>query len=81
MRSLPVAALILASGLTAAPSLPSLAASGLPGDVNVQLDTGLDEVESLLGVRPDPSVVRPPGSSIDEPTLRSEEHTSELQSH
>ena len=51
------------------PSLPSLVASGLPGDVNVHLDAGLDETERILGVRPDPSVVRPPASGIDATTL------------
>ncbi|MFM8945030.1 MAG: DUF6049 family protein [Actinomycetota bacterium] len=53
----------------AEPSLPSLVASDLPGDVNVQLEVGLDETERILGVRPDPSVVRPPGSAIDAATL------------
>ena len=50
-------------------SLPALIASDLPGDVNAQLDAATDVVEELLGVRPDPTVVRPTGSAIDAASL------------
>jgi hypothetical protein len=37
--------------------------------VNAQLDAATDVVEELLGVRPDPTVVRPTGSALDAASL------------
>lgn len=51
------------------PSLPALQGGDLSSDVQVQLERGRTTVETLLGEHPDPSILRPPGSVLDEPTL------------
>jgi hypothetical protein len=53
----------------AAPEIPSLLAGGLGKDLDVQLGRGRDLVRSLLGVDPDPTVLRPPDGAIDEDAL------------
>lgn len=52
-----------------APQLPALMAGGLARDLEVQLERGRGEVAELLGVGPDPSILRPPGSALNRTSL------------
>jgi Family of unknown function (DUF6049) len=52
-----------------APWLPALAAGDLAGDVAVQLEHGRDVVDRLLEATPDPKILRPPDSVLDEQSL------------
>lgn len=60
----------------AVPDLPQLVASGMAADIPTQLALGRESVAATLQdgseamELPDPSLLRPPGSSIDEETLR-----------
>lgn len=51
------------------PSLPALAAGGLSRDLGTQLERGRQTVFGLLGRAPDGSVLRPPGSALDQESL------------
>lgn len=53
----------------AAPNLPALAASGLSPDLTTQLERGRQTVATVLGRTPDPAILRPPGSAVDQATL------------
>jgi hypothetical protein len=53
----------------AAPKLPSLAIGGLTPDLATQLQRGRDSVETILGGRPDPGLLRPPDSALDPASL------------
>jgi hypothetical protein len=53
----------------AAPNLPSLAIGGLSPDLTTQLQQGKDSVETILGRRPLPGLLRPPGSALDPASL------------
>jgi hypothetical protein len=53
----------------AAPNLPSLAIGGLSPDLATQLQRGRDSVETILGGRPDPGLLRPPDSALDPASL------------
>ncbi len=53
-----------------APELPSLLAGGLGQDLTAQLERGRDVVATLLETTPVPGVLRPPGSAIDDATIR-----------
>jgi hypothetical protein len=55
------------------PELPALLSGGLARDVDVQIARGRELVGGLLEAVPIPTVLRPPGAAIDEPTL---EHLS-----
>jgi hypothetical protein len=50
------------------PSLPAMAA-GLSRDLSAQLERGRELVASVLGGRPDPRLLRPPGSVLDQASL------------
>jgi hypothetical protein len=76
------AALLSAIGRVAAPggplvtalpfagaTMPSLIASGLRNDADVQLDVGEQVVGSLLDVRPSSTIVRPTAGALSEPAL------------
>jgi hypothetical protein len=52
------------------PRLPALAAGGLSRDVSVQLERGRQVVATLLGRNPDPVVLRPPDSALDDESLQ-----------
>ncbi len=51
------------------PSLPSLLASGLGKDIQSQLSLGRQVVARALQAAPDPTILRPPLSAFDGPTL------------
>ncbi|MEW6059674.1 MAG: DUF6049 family protein [Actinomycetota bacterium] len=51
------------------PSLPALAASGLAGDLQVQLERGADTAQTLLGLTPVRTLLCPPGSELDQTSL------------
>lgn len=51
------------------PDLPQLVSSGLAGDISAQLDTARSDLEGR-GIPVSHSVMRPPGSSLDDETLR-----------
>jgi hypothetical protein len=53
----------------AAPNLPSLSSGGLSPDLTTQLQRGRDSVDSILGRKPDPGLLRPPGSALDPASL------------
>ena len=53
----------------AAPSLPALAASGLSPDLTTQLERGRQTVATALGRTPNPAILRPPGSAVDQASL------------
>lgn len=53
----------------AAPKLPALVAGGLARDLPVQLQRGRDQVKTVLGSAPVPTVLRPPGSALDQASL------------
>jgi hypothetical protein len=53
----------------AAPKLPSLSSGGLSPDLTTQLQRGRDSVDSILGRKPDPGLLRPPGSALDPASL------------
>jgi len=53
----------------AAPSLPALAASGLSADLTTQLERGRQTVATALGRTPNPAILRPPGSVVDQASL------------
>ncbi|HKZ75791.1 MAG TPA: DUF6049 family protein, partial [Actinomycetota bacterium] len=53
----------------AAPSLPALAASGLSADLTTQLERGRQTVATALGRTPNPAILRPPGSAVDQASL------------
>lgn len=53
----------------AAPNLPSLSSGGLSPDFTTQLQRGRDSVDSILGRKPDPGLLRPPGSALDPASL------------
>jgi hypothetical protein len=53
-----------------APLLPSLMSPGLVHDLDVQRTVGADTVTRLLGVSPDPAVIRPPGGAVDDASLQ-----------
>lgn len=50
----------------ATPTVPSLLASGLGGDLAVQTASGRNTVRSILGVEPTATVARPPGGALDD---------------
>ena len=50
----------------AAPRLPALLSGGLETHLHAQWEMGNALFERILGERPDPTVVRPPGVAIDE---------------
>ena len=52
-----------------APELPSLLNGGLARDMAVQIERGRRTVQDVLGTTPNPTVLRPPGAALDEPTL------------
>jgi hypothetical protein len=52
------------------PELPSLVAGGLGRDLAAQLDRGRDVVATTLETTPVSGVLRPPGSALDDDTLR-----------
>lgn len=51
------------------PDLAQLSRSGLAGDIPLQMQFAEASLAEHLGTGGDPSVLRPPGSSLDEPTL------------
>jgi hypothetical protein len=51
------------------PSVPALIEGGLGGDLPIQLERGRREIEAITGVTPDPEVVRPPRSELDQASL------------
>jgi hypothetical protein len=53
----------------AAPNLPSLSSGGLSPDLTTQLQRGRDSVDSILGRKPDPGLLRPPDSALDPASL------------
>lgn len=53
----------------ASPALPALLGSRLSRDVTVQYREGTAEIERLLAVAPVTTTARPPGSSLDDPSL------------
>jgi hypothetical protein len=53
----------------AVPNLPSLTSGGLSSDLGEQIQRGRDSVETILGRRPDPGLLRPPGSALDPASL------------
>jgi Family of unknown function (DUF6049) len=53
----------------AAPNLPSLSIGGLSPDLATQLRRGRGSVETILGRRPDPGLLRPPDSALDPASL------------
>jgi hypothetical protein len=53
-----------------APLLPSLMTPGLVHDLDLQRTVGTDTVTRLLGIAPDPSVIRPPGGALDDASLQ-----------
>ncbi len=53
----------------AAPTIPSLLASGLASDVATQTASGRDTVRQILGVEPTSSVARPTAGALDDPAL------------
>jgi hypothetical protein len=52
------------------PEIPSLLAGGLGRDVQVQLERGNQEVQTDLGITPSSGVFRPPGSALDDASIR-----------
>ncbi len=51
------------------PSIPSLLSAGLDRDLSTQLRRGREEVARITGQTPDPEVVRPPRSELDQASL------------
>jgi hypothetical protein len=54
----------------AAPTVPSLLASGLASDLVAQVARGRDTVKSILGVEPASTVTRPPLGALDDATVQ-----------
>jgi hypothetical protein len=52
-----------------APWLPALEAGGLSRDLGTQFQRGRDVVAASLGRAPDPSLLAPPGSALDQQSL------------
>jgi hypothetical protein len=50
----------------AAPTIPSLLASGLAQDLSAQLEAGRETVRQILGIEPTSGVVRPPAAALDD---------------
>jgi hypothetical protein len=70
LRSIATAPNVELSALPfAAPELPSLLSGRLSRDLPQQLDRGAVVVQTLLGAKPDPTVLRPPGGALDEQTI------------
>jgi hypothetical protein len=53
----------------ASPNIPQLISSGLGKDLPAQLADGNQAVKALAGVEPDPSILRPPASAVDDATI------------
>jgi hypothetical protein len=53
----------------AGPEIPSLLEGGLHADVDAQLSLGANTFRTLLGVRPENDVVRPPGGAMSDATV------------
>ena len=51
------------------PELPALIAGGLSHDLQVQLERGRETVATILGRAPDPAILRPPGSLLNQESL------------
>ena len=70
MRELAQAPNVQLSALPfASPSIPRMLASDLGKDLPAQLALGRQVVTTTLGTAPDPEILYPPGSAIDEKTL------------
>ncbi len=51
------------------PRIPALESGGLAGDLPVQLQRGRDTISAGLSAIPDPSILRPPDSALDQTSL------------
>lgn len=54
----------------ASPSIPSLVASGLEADLQIQIQEGRETVEEILGVSVPTTILRPPAASLDRASAR-----------